>query len=102
MKYIKIIEEVDFAILVKAYWKSQKEVNLSMNFSTGSTNAFVKLVDFLGRKLISYHTILSTAILVVKELFGMSSCHNLNHSAKNFLKAPGRVLRWKRIWHQIK
>ena len=62
-----------------------------MNFSTGNTNAFLKLVDFLGRKLISYHTILSTAILVVKELFGVSSCYNLNHSAKNFLKAPGRV-----------
>ena len=56
-----------------------------MNFSTGSTNAFLKLVEFLGRKLIGYH-----ANLVVKELFGVSSCHNLNHSARNFLKAPGR------------
>ena len=35
-----------------SYWKRQKEVNLSINISTGSTNAFLKLVGFLGRKLI--------------------------------------------------
>ena len=50
MKYIKIIEEVDFGILLKT---QKKTVNFSMNFSTGSTSAFLKLVEFLGRKLIS-------------------------------------------------
>ena len=55
-----------------SYWKRQKEVNLSMNFSTRTTNAFLKVVDFLGRKLIGYH-----AILAVKEVFGVSSCHTI-------------------------
>ena len=58
-----------------------------MNFSTGSTNAFLIFVDFLGRKLIGYH-----AILAVKEVFCVYSCHNLNHSARNFLKAPGTFM----------
>ena len=42
---------------------------------------FLKLVDFLVRKLIGYHGY--HAILVVKEvkLFGVSRCHSLNHSA---------------------
>ena len=43
-----------------------------MNFSTRTTNAFLKVVDFLGRKLIGYH-----AILAVKEVFGVSSCHTI-------------------------
>ena len=66
-----------------SYWKRQNGVNLSMNFSTGSTNAFLKHVDFLSRKLIGYH-----AILALREVFCVYCCHNLNHSARNFLKAP--------------
>ena len=54
-----------------------------MNFSTGTTNAFLKkLADFLGRKLIGYHAILAVNKVCPVVTLSESQC-------KELFKSPG-------------